>query len=359
MAAVSSETEAGERPLISVIMIFLNEARFIEEAISSVLVQSERDWELLLIDDGSTDGSAEIARSHTEKRPVKVRYLRHPGGETRGTGPSRDLGLRSARGRYVAFLDADDTYLPGRLARHVEILERMRDIDVVQSYHVNWLSWQPMALREEDDHLQGPVFPAETILAPPLALINSLMNVDSAVGMDTVTIRRSAALKHGGFEVAFTSLFEDQAFLTKLYLEHTTYLLPECLARYRMHRNSTFGRAVATAHKVGGDYQSASRALANWQLDYFQSKGATDRLIAELLERNVRAANASSLRWRGWWMLCTSNLRRVMSRLLPGRIYRGLRRRRRVAAHRNLWLSYQAICSERARADLQLSSGET
>ncbi len=75
---------SAERQLISVIMIFLNERRFIEEAIRSVLAQTHQDWELLLIDDGSTDGSSEIARSIAAKYPAKVRYLEHAGHQNLG-----------------------------------------------------------------------------------------------------------------------------------------------------------------------------------------------------------------------------------------------------------------------------------
>src|SRR5215218_5812117 len=93
--------------LVSVIIIFLDAERFIEEAIESVFAQTYDDWELLLVDDGSTDGDTRIALEYAEQNPGRVRYLQHPGHQNRGMSASRNLGIGSARGEYIAFLDAD------------------------------------------------------------------------------------------------------------------------------------------------------------------------------------------------------------------------------------------------------------
>ena len=95
---------------VSAIVIFLNEERFLAEAIASVRAQTFRDWELILVDDGSSDGSAGIARAAAEEDP-RIRVLAHPGGANRGMSASRNLGLSDARGEFVAFLDGDDLLL--------------------------------------------------------------------------------------------------------------------------------------------------------------------------------------------------------------------------------------------------------
>jgi hypothetical protein len=86
----SSNLCLSDKPLVSVTLIFLNAERFIEEAIESVLRQTYENWELLLVDDGSTDGSTEIARSYTEHESGKVRYLEHDRHENRGMSASRN-----------------------------------------------------------------------------------------------------------------------------------------------------------------------------------------------------------------------------------------------------------------------------
>ena len=83
-------------PRVSVITIFLDEERFLAEAIASVRAQTFGDWELLLVDDGSRDQSAAIARASVAADPKRIRYLQHPGGVNRGM--SADAALDSLRG---------------------------------------------------------------------------------------------------------------------------------------------------------------------------------------------------------------------------------------------------------------------
>ncbi len=108
-------------PLVSVIMPTYNGERMIGEAIESVLAQDFRDLELIVVDDSSTDGTAAIVHRYTADDP-RVRYvLQQP--RTGGPGPARNVGLRAARGRYVAFLDHDDLWLPGKLALQAAYLD--------------------------------------------------------------------------------------------------------------------------------------------------------------------------------------------------------------------------------------------
>src|SRR3954470_15736661 len=107
---------------VSVVVIFKDEERFLAEAVDSVFRQTFDGWELLLVDDGSTDASGEIAREQLARRPGHVRYLRHPGGANLGTGASRNMGAARARGRFLAFLDADDVWLPAKLAEQVALM---------------------------------------------------------------------------------------------------------------------------------------------------------------------------------------------------------------------------------------------
>src|SRR5262245_22187425 len=110
------------RPGVSAIMIFLNAAQFLQEAIWSVFAQTYDDWELLLVDDGSTDGGTDIALRYAHRYPQRVCYLEHPGHQNRGMSASRNLGIRNAKGDYIAFVDADDVWLPSKLAQQVAVL---------------------------------------------------------------------------------------------------------------------------------------------------------------------------------------------------------------------------------------------
>lgn len=95
--------DVKNQPLVSAVIIFLDERGFLGEAVESVLGQTYGRWELWLIDDGSSDGSSEIARRYAEQYPEKVRYLEHAHHKNRGMSAARNLGMRHARGEYIAF----------------------------------------------------------------------------------------------------------------------------------------------------------------------------------------------------------------------------------------------------------------
>jgi len=97
-----------------VIIPVYNAAAYLTQAVESALAQPET-AEVLLIEDGSPDNALDVCEELAGKYD-KVRLLRHPNGENRGAGASRNLGMRNAKFDFIAFLDADDYYLPGRFA---------------------------------------------------------------------------------------------------------------------------------------------------------------------------------------------------------------------------------------------------
>jgi len=131
----------NNKPLVSTVIIFLNAERYIEEAIESVFAQTYDNWELLLADDGSTDGSSAIAHRYAERYPERVRYVEHPGHENRGMSATRNLGFRNARGEYLALLDADDVWLAHKLEQQVAILNAQPNAGMVYAPTQYWYSW--------------------------------------------------------------------------------------------------------------------------------------------------------------------------------------------------------------------------
>src|SRR5262245_22998194 len=111
------------QPVVSCIIIFYNAERFIQEAIDSVFAQTYSDWELLLVDDGSVDSSSEIARRIAEIHPERVRVVEHQRHGNCGMSASRNLGIRSSHGKYVAFVDSDDVLTERQLEQQVAILD--------------------------------------------------------------------------------------------------------------------------------------------------------------------------------------------------------------------------------------------
>lgn len=112
---------------ISVIIPVFNASRFLEKAVQSVLAQEEVN-EILLIEDGSTDNSLEVCRRLATEFE-KIKLLQHPNGENKGAGASRNVGLKNASQKFIAFLDADDFYLEGRFKNHLKYLNLNNEID--------------------------------------------------------------------------------------------------------------------------------------------------------------------------------------------------------------------------------------
>ncbi|AWK90283.1 glycosyltransferase family 2 protein [Azospirillum thermophilum] len=108
-----------EEPLVSIVIPAFNRAHTLRRAIASVLAQEIADWELIVVDDGSSDGSADIPLSYNDPR---IRVLRHE--RNRGAAAARNTGVGAARGRYIAFLDSDDEWLPGKLATQLAAMEK-------------------------------------------------------------------------------------------------------------------------------------------------------------------------------------------------------------------------------------------
>ena len=129
------------RVRVSIITPFLNAERFLAESVDSVLAQTRDDWELLLVDDGSTDRSRAIAISYATEHPDRIRVLAHPGEEHRGASAARNLGAAHAQGEYLAYLDADDVYLPDKLARQVPLLDSHPDVGIVYAATEYWYGW--------------------------------------------------------------------------------------------------------------------------------------------------------------------------------------------------------------------------
>ncbi|QDS88342.1 GalNAc(5)-diNAcBac-PP-undecaprenol beta-1,3-glucosyltransferase [Rosistilla ulvae] len=120
----------SRQPLVSIILPTFNRASFLPKAIAAIREQQLTDWELIVIDDGSTDQTAPLLRKLVNGMPQAYRYLRQ---ENQGAYAARNTGLDYVRGKYVAFYDSDDLWLPHHLQKCVTALELNQDVDWVYS----------------------------------------------------------------------------------------------------------------------------------------------------------------------------------------------------------------------------------
>lgn len=222
-------------PLVSVVLTFLDEERFLEEAVQSVYDQTLADWELILVDDGSTDRSTLIARE-LAAGDASIRYVEHVGHQNRGISASRNLGVAHSAAPYIAFLDADDVWMPGKLTEQVGLLANMPDVAMVCGSLLYWHSWDPEATKPDVVLLTGAT--ADRRLDPPAtALTNYPLANEAGAGVDLL-VRRSAFEAVCGFEEQFRGVYEDQAFLIKVFLRYPVYISSRAWIRYRQHENS-------------------------------------------------------------------------------------------------------------------------
>jgi len=265
--------------LVSVVLIFLNEERHLAEAIASVRAQDYPHWELLLVDDGSTDRSPEIARVAAEG-DARIRCLAHPGGVNRGMSASRNLGLSAAQGEYVAFLDADDIYLPQRLSRHVEVLERHPSLNVAASSYLRCFPNDSGAIDCSDVVSARPFFVVgDVVWTPPHGLLVVTQVPYLNLGTFSITVRRHVADVVGGFEDAFRTMYEDQVFATKLLARESVYLIQAYLACYRHHGESVTQRSKDPRIADESSAVNDTQRFLRWQLGYLESQGIDDSLI--------------------------------------------------------------------------------
>ena len=127
--SINIDINSFEAPRVSVLMTVYNAARYVVESIDSILDQSFKDWELIAVDDGSTDASLSILMGYSDPR-VRVFPLPNNTGRT----PALRYALDKARGDYIAVLDNDDISHPERLARQVKLLNERPDVAVVGSW---------------------------------------------------------------------------------------------------------------------------------------------------------------------------------------------------------------------------------
>jgi SAM-dependent methyltransferase len=323
---LESLSETRDRPLVSVIMIFLNAEPFIEEAIESVLAQSYDAWELLLVDDGSSDGSTDAALRCAGQHPGKARYLEHAGHANLGMSASRNLGIREAKGEYIAFLDADDAWMPEKLKEQVAILNSHPEAAMVYGATQYWYSWTGNSEDAHRDFAQGLGVRPDTLVKPP-ALVSTLLRNQVATTTGSLA-RRESLLAVGGYEESFRGLFEDQVLHSKVCLKAPVFVSGQCWYRYRKHPDS----CCSVAERAGRD-RSERLTFLNWLEAYTSEQGVEDAELRQAIRKEqwksrhpalARLPEHASYRGR----IMKEGLKSIVRRALPSPVYRWLRGRR-------------------------------
>lgn len=270
------------KPLVSGIIIFLNVEQFIQEAIESVIAQTYQHWELLLVDDGSTDRSTKIAQQYAQQYPQKVRYLDHENHQNRGMSATRNLGISNALGEYIAFLDADDVWLPDKLESQLAIMDAQPEVAMLYGSTQWWYSWTGNQEDIQRDFMFEPGVGLNTIFRPPTLLNLMVQRKVTSPCTCSVLMRREAIEKVGGFEECFRGMYEDQAFYAKMFLSAPVFVASGCWDRYRQHPASCCSIA-----KSKGERDIARLFFLNWLEEYFFKQSVEDTEIWRILKAEL------------------------------------------------------------------------
>ena len=209
-------------PTVSVVMTTYDAIGHVAEAVESVFAQTFPDWELVIVDDGSTDGTRELLQEYAEA-DARVRLLLVP---RMGRIPALNTAVREARGEFIANLDADDISYPDRLQREVDYLRAHPDVGLVGASVVDRI----------DD--QGRPLPPVTRPTDEDE-IRRLLGRQGAFFHSSVMYRRSVWRELGGFDTTF-SCYEDYDFVVRMLSRSRVHFLEGALGAKRRHPGQAF-----------------------------------------------------------------------------------------------------------------------
>jgi glycosyltransferase involved in cell wall biosynthesis len=241
---------------------------------------------LLLLDDGSTDESSELAREYAASFPEKIRLIEHPGHSNCGVTRTRNLGAENSRGEYLAFLDSDDVWLQHKLEHQVSLMEGFPEAGLVYGPSEYWYTWESNENGQEENSIPE-LAPGGMLYLPATLLLNS--HPFGALGApcpSSFLLRRSAFDRVGGFVESFNpttyQLYEDTAFLTKLYLHEPVFVSDLCSDRYRCHSLSIWHRMKGTNQE-----ELERRHYFRWLAEYLRENPITDPTIRRAIRRKA------------------------------------------------------------------------
>ena len=304
----SPGTDSMHVPRVSIIMPAYNTARFIRAAIDSVLAQTYKDFELIVVDDRSPDDCTTICQSYSDTRLRLVSLT-----ENRGLAGARNAGIEVAQGEFIGFLDSDDVAVPERLALQLAYFDSHPYCILLGG------GYRRM-------HENGELLPGENLFPLPSRAIRPMLLLRNNFNASTLTLRRSA-LPAGGFRTIFA---EDYDFISRMTLSFTGEManLPVVLTHYRINpgslSNTTRRTAVRDAlweiqttmlNRLGLQASIEEReahqiiSFASYDGIDFELLQRVDRWLRKLIEANTRTKQYDEAAFRmalgdAWFRLC-------------------------------------------------------
>lgn len=222
------------KPRISVIITTFNREGFISEAIGSVLNQSYTDWEMIIVDDASTDNTESVVKKYLEK-DARIKYIKNP--KNIGIAETRNIGIEMSRGSYIAPLDSDDVWLDkDKLKKQAEFLDKNLDYCLLGGGIIN--------IDNQSRQIKKVLFPVYD------SLIRNIILQYNPFCHSSVLYRKSIAIKLGGYSKEY-SICTDYDFWLRMGTKQKFTNIPQVLAGYRVHGgNITHNKRLTTAKEI-------------------------------------------------------------------------------------------------------------
>lgn len=233
--------------LVSIIMPSYNTADYITDSIRSIQAQTHKDWELIIVDDCSTDNSMEVIRSFNEPR---IKLLKNE--KNSGAAVSRNYALREARGKWIAFLDSDDTWVPEKLEKQIKFMKEHGYAFTFTDYRICLNgAWMPYVNTGPD-------------------VVTKRKMYDYCY-FSTITVMYERE-KIGLIQIANLRKNNDYAMWLQAIEKSNAYRLPECLSYYIKHEGS-----VSSGSKT---------KLIKWHYKLFREGLGKDPVVSVILTAN-------------------------------------------------------------------------
>ena len=255
-------------PTVSVIIPAYNRAHVVDQAINSVLQQIYQDFEIIVVDDASTDNTEDVVKGFGDPR---IHYLRQQ--QNRGAPWARNLGAEVARGEYLAFLDSDDLWYPEFLKRQLAVLINL-----------------PPTVGMSCSNMMQKVGDSRRVMGPGMRSLTFDENLIHADGIcsSSFVVRGASFHTIGGFDVKFSS-FQDFDFLLRMAAQYRIESTDDVLFEYRLGDDS-ISRNMASKSK------GFERIINIYQRDILRL-GLMHRYLFRLGQYYVLSGNLAM----GWW----------------------------------------------------------
>lgn len=276
-----------EFPTVSVVMSVFNGEEFLAEAIDSILNQTLRDFEFVIVDDGSTDGTADILSTYA-LRDGRIRVVRH--GNKR-LAASLNIAIGFAKGKYIARLDADDIAMPGRLQEQVAFMERNPEVGVLggafelitDSGEVIDIIRHPL----EDSQIRSAILRYNPICHP------------------SVMLRKDVVLALGGYRNIYV---EDYDLWLRMSERSRLANLHNVLVRYRVHGNQMSVRKLEHQTLCVLAASAAAEHRRNGRPDPLADIQEITPQFVESLGVTSQKIHTAIVEAHGWWISLLKNI---------------------------------------------------